>query len=87
MLTYRCFLARKRGQRAVKLASILVQASCEMNRKIESMLVELEFRTVIRLAEDDIKQRGLELIAACLKKGRKPSTREISRFLLEIKAQ
>ena len=51
------------------------------------MLVELEFRTLIRHAEDDIKQKGLVLIAECLKKGRKPSTKEISRFLSEIKAQ
>jgi hypothetical protein len=87
MLAYRCFLARKRGQRAVKVARILNQASREMNRKIDSMLLELEFRTVIRLAEDDIKQKGLVLIAECLKKGRKPSTKEISRFLSEIKAQ
>ena len=87
MLGYKCFLARKRAQRAVKVASILHEMSCEMNRKIDSMLVELEFRTVIRQAEDNIKQKGLGLIAECLKKGRKPSTREISRFLSEIKAQ
>jgi len=87
MLDYKCFLARKRGQRAVKLASILDQASCEMNRRIDSMLLELEFRTAIGHAEDDIKQKGLELIAECLKKGRKPSTREISRFLSEIEAR
>ena len=87
MLDYICFLARKRGQRAVKVASILDEASCEMNRRIHSLLVELEFRTLIRQAEDDIKQKGLVLIAECLKKGRKPSTKEISRFLSEIKAQ
>jgi hypothetical protein len=85
MLDYICFIARQRGQRAVKMARTLDQASCEMNKKIDSMLAELEFRTVIRHAEEDIKQKGLGLIAECLKKGRKPSTKELSRFLSEIK--
>jgi hypothetical protein len=56
-----------------------------MNKKIDSMLVELKFRTVITLADEDMKQKGLGLIAECLKKGRRPSTRESSRFLSEIK--
>jgi hypothetical protein len=87
MLDYLCFIARQRAQRAVKLARTLEQASCELNRKIDSMLVELEFRNVVRHAEGDIKQKGLGLLAECLKKRRKPSRSELSRFLSEIKPQ
>jgi hypothetical protein len=56
-----------------------------MHKKIDSMLVELEFRTVITHADEDMKQKGLGLIAECPKKGRRPSTSEISRFLSEVK--
>ena len=86
-LDYRSFVARQRARQTVRLGRTLIQASCEMNKKIDSMLLELEFRTVIMRAEEDIRQKGLGLIAESFKKGRKPSTRELSGFLSEIETR
>jgi hypothetical protein len=60
-------------------------ASLDLDRKIESMLVQLEFRFVVSYADEALKQKGLELIADSLHERRQPSKAAMLAFLSEAK--
>jgi hypothetical protein len=84
-LLYRSQMARQRAKRAVLLARAANEASRELNRKLDGMLVQLEFRFVVERANGELKQLGLELIAKSLKKNGTPSKDAMLSFISEAK--
>jgi hypothetical protein len=84
-LDSRSLMARQRAKRTLALGRAVNEASRQLNRKIDQMLIQLEFRLFVSRADEALKQKGLELIANSLQKRREPSADAMRAFLSEAK--
>ena len=84
-LEYRSLVARQRAKRTLLLSQAVNEASHQLNRQIDQMLIQLEFRWFVSRADDALRQKGLELIADSLRKRREPSADAMRAFLSEAK--